>query len=79
MALRRDTPVRGRFIRTQGTGLAKEELLTVEGRINAILPDARFGVTPGNEHPIIASTAGKMRRPQLRPVFAGRVPFGHAA
>ena len=40
-------------------GLAKEELITVEGKVDEILPDARFGVSLDNEHRIIAYTAGK--------------------
>jgi translation initiation factor IF-1 len=46
--------------------LAKEELLTVEGIIDEILPDGRFGVMLDNEHRIIAYTAGKMRRFRIR-------------
>jgi translation initiation factor IF-1 len=61
------------IIRTQGTGLAKEELMTVEGKINEILPDGRFGVTLDNEHRIIAYTAGKMRRHRIRSVVVDRV------
>jgi hypothetical protein len=34
--------------------LAKEELMTVEGKINEILPDGRLGVTPGNGYRINA-------------------------
>ena len=58
---------------TQGTGLAKEELLTMEGKINEILPDGRFGVTLDNEHRIIAYTAGKMRRHRIRSVVGDHV------
>jgi len=53
--------------------LAKEELLTVEGRINEILPDGRFGVTLDNEHRIIAYTAGKMRRHRIRSVVGDHI------
>ncbi|MDB5720460.1 MAG: translation initiation factor, partial [Alphaproteobacteria bacterium] len=42
--------------------MAKEEVLTVEGLIDEIYPDGRFGVTLDNEHRIVAYTAGKMRR-----------------
>lgn len=53
--------------------MAKEELLTVEGKINEILPDGRFGVTLDNEHRIIAYTAGKMRRHRIRSVVGDHV------
>jgi len=61
------------IIRTQGTGLAKEELMTVEGTIDEILPDGRFGVTLDNEHRIIAYTAGRMRRYRIRSVVGDHV------
>lgn len=48
--------------------MAKEELMTAEGKITEILPDGRFGVTLGNEHRTIACTAGKMRRHRVRSV-----------
>jgi translation initiation factor IF-1 len=51
----------------------KEELITVEGRINEILPDGRFGVTLDNEHKIIAYTAGRMRRVRIRSIVGDRV------
>ena len=53
--------------------LAKEELLTMEGTIDEMLPDGRFGVTLDNEHRIIAYTAGKMRRYRIRSVVGDRV------
>ena len=54
-------------------GLAKEELLTMEGMIHEILPDGRFGVELDNEHRIIAYTAGKMRRFRIKSVVGDRV------
>jgi len=51
----------------------KEELLTMEGRIDEILPDGRFGVMLDNEHRIIAYTAGKMRRFRIRSIVGDRV------
>ena len=57
MALRRDLPVAVTYLYA-GTDLAKEELLTVDGTIDEILPDGRFGVTLENQHRIIAYTAG---------------------
>ena len=53
--------------------MAKEELLTIEGEIDEILPDGRFGVMLDNEHRIIAYTAGKMRKFRIRSVVGDRV------
>ena len=53
--------------------LAKEELLTMEGRIDEILPDGRFGVILDNECRIIAYTAGKMRKFRIRSIVGDRV------
>ena len=53
--------------------MAKEALLTVEGLIDEIYPDGRFGVMLDNEHRIIAYTAGKMRRFRIRSVVGDRV------
>ena len=53
--------------------MAKEALLTMEGLIDEILPDGRFGVTLDNEHRIIAYTAGKMRKFRIRSVVGDRV------
>ena len=53
--------------------MAKEAVLTVEGLIDEILPDGRFGVMLDNEHRIIAYTAGKMRRFRIRSVVGDRV------
>jgi translation initiation factor IF-1 len=53
--------------------LAKEELLTMEGFIEEILPDGRFAVVLDNEHKIIAYTAGKMRKFRIRSEVGDRV------
>jgi translation initiation factor IF-1 len=53
--------------------MAKEELLTLEGQIEEVLPDGRFAVRLENEHRIIAYTAGKMRRFRIRTVVGDRV------
>jgi translation initiation factor IF-1 len=53
--------------------MAKEELMTLEGNIDEVLPDGRFGVTLDNEHRIIAYTAGKMRKFRIRSVVGDRV------
>ena len=51
----------------------KEELLTMEGQIDEILPDGRFGVVLDNDHRIIAYTAGRMRRYRIRSIIGDRV------
>ena len=53
--------------------MAKEELITLEGFVDEIMPDGRFGVTLDNTHRIIAYTAGKMRRFRIRSVVGDRV------
>jgi translation initiation factor IF-1 len=53
--------------------VAKEELLTLDGQIDEILPDGRFGVVLENNHRIIAYTAGKMRKFRIRSVVGDRV------
>ena len=53
--------------------MAKEDLLTLEGRIDEILPDGRFGVLLENNHRIIAYTAGKMRKHRIRSVVGDKV------
>jgi translation initiation factor IF-1 len=53
--------------------MAKEELLTIEGVVDEILPDGRFRVLLDNEHQIIAYTAGKMRRYRIRSIVGDRV------
>lgn len=57
----------------KGPNLAKEELLTMEGHIDEIYPDGRFGVMLDNDHRIIAYTAGKMRKFRIRSVVGDRV------
>src|SRR3982750_3883789 len=53
--------------------MAKEELLTIEGVVDEILPDGRFGVMLDNRYRIIAYTAGKMRRYRIRSIVGDRV------
>ena len=57
----------------RGGDLAKEELITMEGSIEEILPDGRFSVVLDNDHRLIAYTAGKMRRYRIRSVVGDRV------
>ena len=51
----------------------KEELITLEGQIDEVLPDGRFGVQLDNGHRIIAYTAGRMRRFRIRSIIGDRV------
>ncbi|WP_380874515.1 translation initiation factor IF-1 [Sphingomonas sp. DBB INV C78] len=53
--------------------MAKEELMSLDGQIEEILPDGRFAVRLENDHRIIAYTAGKMRRFRIRSVVGDRV------
>ncbi|QCI92571.1 translation initiation factor IF-1 [Novosphingobium sp. EMRT-2] len=53
--------------------MAKEDLLTLDGQIDEILPDGRFGVILENDHRIIAYTAGKMRKFRIRSIVGDRV------
>ena len=53
--------------------MAKEELLTIEGVVEEILPDGRFAVLLDNQYRIIAYTAGKMRRFRIRSIVGDRV------
>lgn len=53
--------------------MAKEELMTLEGNIDEVMPDGRFGVMLDNDHRIIAYTAGKMRKFRIRSVVGDRV------
>ncbi len=47
--------------------------MTLEGQIDDILPDGRFGVVLENGHRIIAYTSGKMRKFRIRSVVGDRV------
>lgn len=47
--------------------------MTINGQIDEILPDGRFGVMLENDHRIIAYTAGKMRRFRIRSVVGDQV------
>ncbi|WP_027013866.1 translation initiation factor IF-1 [Comamonas composti] len=50
--------------------MAKEELIEMQGRVEEVLPDARFRVTLENGHQLIAYSGGKMRKFRIR-VLAG--------
>ena len=53
--------------------MAKEELITFEGLVTELLPDARFRVQLDSGHSIIAYTAGRMRRFRIRSIVGDRV------
>lgn len=53
--------------------MSKEDLLTIEGLIEEVLPDGRFRVLLDNNHKVIAYTAGRMRRYRIRTVLGDRV------
>lgn len=53
--------------------MAKEELMTLDGMIEEILPDGRFRVKLENDHRIVAYTAGKMRKFRIRSIVGDRV------
>lgn len=48
----------------------KEELIEMQGRVEEVLPDARFRVVLDNGHTLIAYSGGKMRKHRIR-VLAG--------
>jgi translation initiation factor IF-1 len=50
--------------------LAKEELIEMQGKVDEVLPDSRYRVTLDNGHTLVAYTAGKMRKFQIR-ILAG--------
>lgn len=50
--------------------MSKEELLSFEGTVIELLPNATFRVKLDNDHVVTAHTAGKMRKNRIR-VLAG--------
>lgn len=50
--------------------MAKEELIEMKGTVDEVLPDARYRVTLENGHVMVAYTAGKMRKHNIR-ILAG--------
>ncbi len=53
--------------------MAKEELITFEGLVVEILPDARYRVKLENGHEVIAYTAGKMKKNRIKTLAGDRV------
>lgn len=50
--------------------MAKEELITFNGEVLELLPNANFRVRLENGHEIIAHTSGRMRKNRIR-ILAG--------
>lgn len=53
--------------------MAKEDLITLDGMVEEVLPDGRFRVQLENEHRVIVYTAGKMRKFRIRTLVGDRV------
>ena len=53
--------------------MAKEELITFEGVVSEILPDARYRVQLDNGHQVVAYTAGKMKKNRIKTLAGDRV------
>ncbi len=51
----------------------KEEMLEFEGVVEELLPEGRFRVRLDNDHPILAYTAGRMKRNRIRTLVGDRV------
>lgn len=50
--------------------MAKEELIEMRGKVEEVLPDSRYRVMLDNGHRMVAYTAGKMRKHNIR-ILAG--------
>lgn len=53
--------------------MAKEDILTFEGRVEEVLPDARYRVALDNGHMLVAYTAGKMKKNRIKTLVGDRV------
>lgn len=53
--------------------MAKEDVITFEGVVAEVLPDARFRVELDNGHIVIAYTAGKMKKNRIKTIAGDRV------
>jgi translation initiation factor IF-1 len=58
---------------SRGFEMAKEELITFEGEVVEILPDARYRVKLESGHEIVAYTAGKMKKNRIKTLAGDRV------
>lgn len=46
--------------------MAKEEIITVKGTVVEPLPNSKFRVVLGDQHQVLASISGKMRKHFIR-------------
>lgn len=53
--------------------MSKEDLVEMGGTVTEVLPDSRFRVSLENGHNLVAYTAGKMRRHNIRILAGDRV------
>ena len=53
--------------------MSKEDVITFEGTVVDVLPDARFRVKLENGHEIIAYTSGRMKKNRIRTLAGDRV------
>ena len=53
--------------------MAKEEMLEMNGVVDEVLPDARYRVTLENGHNLVAYSAGKMRKHNIRIIAGDKV------
>lgn len=50
--------------------MSKEDLIRMTGRVEELLPNAMFKVILENNHPIIATISGRLRKNNIR-ILAG--------
>ncbi len=53
--------------------MAKEEAIQLEGTVSEVLPNATFRVTLPNQHTVLATLGGNMRRFRIRVLAGDRV------
>lgn len=53
--------------------MAKEDVLTFDGMVTEVMPDARFRVELDNGHMVIVYTAGKMKKNRIKTLVGDRV------
>ena len=53
--------------------MAKEELITFDGVVEELLPNAMFRVKLDNNHIVLAHTSGRMRKNRIRVLAGDRV------
>ena len=59
--------------------MAKEELITLEGLVTELLPDARFRVQLDTGHTIVAYTAGRMKKHRIKTLAGDLLLHGQLA